>query len=83
MTQKDGMGRGVGGAPKTEYVVVRMQLEVARIRDTQAMCSHCSLPWTWGISSQPLQLTLDVVYLLSAAPCSRAAQLLEDRKSVV
>ena len=31
-----------------------------------ATCSHCSLPWMWGISSQPPLLTLDVRYLLSA-----------------
>ena len=30
--------------------------------------SHCSLPWTWGISSQPPLLILDVGYHLSAAP---------------
>ena len=40
-----------------------------------AKCSHCSLPCTWGISSGPLLLTLDVDYLLSLlaapAPCSR------------
>ena len=30
--------------------------------------SRCSLPWTWGISSQPPLLILDVGYHLSAAP---------------
>ena len=29
-----------------------------------AKCSHCFLPWTWSISSQPPLLTLDVGYLL-------------------
>ena len=28
--------------------------------------SRCSLPWTWGIASQLLLLTVDVGYLLSA-----------------
>ena len=30
--------------------------------------SHCSLPWTWGITSQPLLPTVDVGYLLLATP---------------
>ena len=29
--------------------------------------SRCSLPWTWGISSRLLLLTLDVGLILSAA----------------
>ena len=36
--------------------------------------SRCSLPWTWGISSRPLPLTLDVGQLLSAARRSSALQ---------
>ena len=39
-----------------------------------AKCSHCSLPWTWDISSWPLLLTLDVGYLLSAARRSSTTQ---------
>ena len=31
-----------------------------------AKCSCCSWPWTWGITSQLLLLTVDVGYLLSA-----------------
>ena len=31
-------------------------------------CSHCHLPWMWGISSQPLLLTLDMGYIPWAAP---------------
>ena len=47
--------------------------------------SCCSLPWTWGGSSQPPSLTLDVGWLLSAtapdlgrgvAPLSRSSQQL-------
>ena len=31
-----------------------------------AKCSHYTLPWTWGISSQPPLLSLDIGYLLLA-----------------
>ena len=37
-----------------------------------ANCSHCSLPWMWGISSPLPLLTLNIMYLLSAACCSSA-----------
>ena len=37
--------------------------------------SCCSLPWTWGSSSWPSLLTLDVRYLLSVTHCSSAAWL--------
>ena len=33
-----------------------------------AKCSHSSLPWMWGIFSQPLLLTLDMGNLLLPAP---------------
>ena len=35
-------------------------------KDAPAKCSHCSLPWMWGSSSQLPPLTLDTGYLLSA-----------------
>ena len=38
--------------------------------------SHCSLPWTRGVSSWPLLLTLDVGYCPSAAPVPCSATLL-------
>ena len=41
-----------------------------------AKCSHCSLPWMWGISSWLPLLTLDLGYLFSAARCSSTMQLL-------
>ena len=34
--------------------------------------SHCSLLWTWGLSSQLPLLTLDVGYVLSAVPAPAA-----------
>ena len=37
-----------------------------------AKCSRCSLPWTWGLSSQPPLLTLDMGYVLSATPAPTA-----------
>ena len=38
-----------------------------------AKCSHCSLPWTGGISSQLPLLTLNVEWLLSNLLCSALA----------
>ena len=48
---------------------------------TAAPAKHscCSLPWTWGISSWPLLLTLDIGYLFwllgTPAPCSHGSPL--------